>query len=513
MLSPMPMGASPRLEAVLRAGQMHRAADATRTGAPGDGANDIVRRASVAAKRGSTSPKPLKRTSTSPKPLKRTSTSPKPLKRGNTSPAKMQDAARAAVTAPGASKSRAMQRGNTSPARTKLKGAAQAALLSASVGKKDSTPAKPATPSSRDSSPSRAKLQGAIKTVARSNSLAKKDSTPAKPAKPAKPASRDTSPARAKLKAAGQAALLSTTVGKGAKGARDPTQDAGKPPILPAGAPATTDKNGFTLVDGAGPAKKVVVNKDGRQYVGKTSELVEDLVNKYREKTQERLDDLERARKSAEECEETRRRAVSAYQEAQEKASSATIKSLQSQLADKEALLLKMQNQSEEALKQLKDTGDASAAIAQLEAEKQSVQDQLARLKENSNEMRDVAAREAAAQLASAESECEKKLAAADAEVAEKILLLTTERDECNDKLTRALADLEAEVKAHNVLEKLKEEEEDKFHNAARAACAALSSYQDDKDTRFSKKMENFVTSAPARGSKANDVTRAQMRA
>ena len=255
------------------------------------------------------------------------------------------------------------------------------------------------------------------------------------------------------------------------------------------------------------------MDQDGRQYVGKTSKVVEDLVNTYKERQQERLDELERARKSAEECEETRRRAVSAYQDAQEKASSATIKRLQSELADKEALLLKMQNQSAEALEQLKDTGDASAAIAQLEAEKESVQDQLARLKESSDELRDVAAREAAAQLAAAESECEKKLAAAGAEVADQILLLTTERDECNDKLTKALADLEAEVKAHNVLEKLKEEEEDKFHDAARAACAALSKYQDDKDTRFSKKMENFVTSAPVMGNKANDVTRAQMRA
>ena len=43
------------------------------------------------------------------------------------------------------------------------------------------------------------------------------------------------------------------------------------------------------------------------------------------------------------------------------------------------------------------------------------------------------------------------------ADAAEKALVLTTERDECNDKLAKALSDLESEVKAHNALEKLKE--------------------------------------------------------
>ena len=122
------------------------------------------------------------------------------------------------------------------------------------------------------------------------------------------------------------------------------------------------------------------------------------------------------------------------------------------------------------------------------------------------DEMRDLAKREAASQLAGAESECEKKLAEAKAAAAEKELELTTERDECNDKLAKALADLESEVKAHNALEKLKEEEEDKFHQAAQAACAALKDYMDSKDERERKKMLDFVTSAPASGNQANDV-------
>ena len=54
------------------------------------------------------------------------------------------------------------------------------------------------------------------------------------------------------------------------------------------------------------------------------------------------------------------------------------------------------------------------------------------------------------------------------------------------------------ETEAHNALEKEKEEQEDKFHAAARAACAALKDYQDNKDERFRKKTLDFVTKAPA---------------
>ena len=319
-----------------------------------------------------------------------------------------------------------------------------------------------------------------------------------------------------KLKAAARAALLTTT--KDGKDddddyqPYDPSADAGAAPVMPARAmtlPAVVDNKGYTIMKGPAPGKKAIVNDDGRQLFGKTNPMVEDLVNKYKEKTEERRDELARARKNAEECAERRRKAVSEYQQEQEAAADAAIKKLQEELAAKEALIDDMQNQSDEALKQLqdaKDSGSASSAeverlmatIATLTIARDSFEKQLEEKIESCNEERDVAAREAEASLAAAESEWEKKLAEGQAEAAEKVLVLTTERDECNDKLAKALSDLESEVKAHNALEKLKDEEEDKFHDAARAACAALKDYMDDKDERERKKMLNFVTSAPA---------------
>ena len=318
-----------------------------------------------------------------------------------------------------------------------------------------------------------------------------------------------------KLKAAARAALATTTKdGRDSDDYQpyDPSGDAGAAPMLPARAqtlPAVMDSDGFTFVKGAAPGKKAIVNDDGKQLFGKNNPMVEDLVNNYMEKTEERREELARARRNAEECAERRRKAVSDYQQEQEAAATMAIKKLQDELAEKEALIDDMQSQSDEALKQLqtaKDSGNASSAeverllatIATLTIARDSFETQYKDKIESCNEERDVAAREAAAQLAGAESEWEKKLAEANAEAAEKALELTTERDECNDKLAKALADLESEIKAHNALEKLKNEEEDKFHDAAQAACAALKDYQDGKDERERKKMLNFVTSAPA---------------
>lgn len=339
-----------------------------------------------------------------------------------------------------------------------------------------------------------------------------------------KPRRANTVPSRT-LKAAARATLATTTKdGKAGGGDEyqpyDPGQDAGAPPALPARAmtmPAVIQNDGYTLVSGPSPGRKAIVNDDGKQLFGKTNPMVEDLVNKYKEKTEERREELARARKKAEECAERRRQAVSEYQQEQEAAADAAIKKLQEELAAKEALIDDMQNKSDEALRELqtaRDSGSASSAeverllalIEQLKDEKESVKDELAAKVKSCDKERDVAAREAAAQLAATESEWEKKLAAGQAEAAEKVLALTTERDECNDKLAKALSDLESEVKAHNALEKLKEEEEDKFHDAAQAACAALKDYMDSKDERVRKKMLNFVTSAPASGNQANDV-------
>jgi len=331
---------------------------------------------------------------------------------------------------------------------------------------------------------------------------------------------RSNSVPASKLKAAARAALLTTN----GSGGNDPTQDAGAPPVLPARAmtlPAVVDNKGYTILSGPAPGKKALVNDDGKQLFGKSNPMVEDLVNTYKDKTEERRDQLARARRDAEECAQRRRQAVSDYQQEQEAAADAAIKKLQEELAEKEAMIDDMQNQSNEALKQLqdaKDSGSASseeverllATIATLTIARDSFEKQLEQKVESCNEERDVAAREAEAAVDATASEWEKKLAEANAEAAQKALDLTTERDECNDKLGKALADLESEVKAHNALEKIKEEEEDKFHDAAQAACAALNKYMDNKDERVRKKMLNFVTSAPASAG-ANNVQDAKV--
>ena len=291
-------------------------------------------------------------------------------------------------------------------------------------------------------------------------------------------------PGDSKLRKAGQAVLATT-----------------KPPALMSSktSPVVMYEDGITTV--AGPDMTLTTSK--------TNPMVEDLVSDYKQKTQDRREQLARARKNAEECADRRRSAVSEYQQEQEAAADAAIKQLQAELAEKEAMIDDMQNRSDEALAELqtaKDSGSATTAeverlmalISQLSVEKTSVEDELAAKVKSCDEERDVAAREAEASIAATESEWEKKLAAGQAEAAERVLVLTTERDECNDKLAKALYDLEAETKAHNILEKLKEEEEDKFHDAAQAACAALKDYQDFKDERERKKMLNFVTNAPA---------------
>ena len=175
---------------------------------------------------------------------------------------------------------------------------------------------------------------------------------------------RSNSVPASKLKAAARAALLTTN----GSGGNDPTQDAGAPPVLPARAmtlPAVVDNKGYTIMKGPAPGKKALVNDDGKQIFGKSNPMVEDLVNTYKDKTEERRDQLARARRDAEECAQRRRQAVSDYQQEQEAAADAAIKKLQEELAEKEAMIDDMQNQSNEALKQLQDAKDSGSASSE----------------------------------------------------------------------------------------------------------------------------------------------------
>ena len=292
----------------------------------------------------------------------------------------------------------------------------------------------------------------------------------------------------------------------------DSGQDAGAAPVLPARAktvPAVMDKDGFTFVKGPAPAKKTLKNDRGDQMFGKNSRVVDDIVNRYREAAEERGEELSRARKNAEDCAQRRRDAVSEYQQKQEAAADAAIKRLQEELAEKEARIDDLQNASDEALKELKtakDSGSASSAeverllalVSQVTLEKTSVEKELAAFKVSCDEERDAANELAKTALEEAEAEADRKLKACEAKHAVAESAAAKKLEECLEELKVEQTKLLKETEAHNALEKEKEEQEDKFHAAARAACAALKDYQDNKDERFRKKTLDFVTKAPA---------------
>ena len=330
-------------------------------------------------------------------------------------------------------------------------------------------------------------------------------------------------PGDSQLKAAGQKVISNNNASAKKNAANSKLRKAGqavlatnKPPALMSAktSPVVMYDDGITEV--SGPEMMWTTSK--------TTPEIEDLVNGYQMKAAERRKEIERVREEAKECARNRRKAVDDYQAAEEAAAYSTIKKLQEELADKEAMIDEMQNQSTKALKDLEDaksSGGASseevkrlmALISQLNVEKSNINVELDNLKASSDEERDAAQREADAEKEKLEAAWQLKLDEALAASKAGDVASSKELAACTRKLEKAVEDLETETKAHNALDKASFEKDRKFYDAAKAACDALSEFtKESPDESFRKKTMDFVTSAPA-SAKANDVQGETMRA
>ena len=263
----------------------------------------------------------------------------------------------------------------------------------------------------------------------------------------------------------------------------------GDPPKgLKKAASAPAAPAGFVTRKGPAPGKKTLKDGEGNQAFQKSSEVVKDLVAEYKREAGERADALRKARKDAELCAERRVDAVNKFRDAEAKAASDAIGKLEGMLKEKEAALDKLQSASDESLAKLdkmtREGGESSKqadamkkAIAQLEAEKKSVEDELAAKKKSCDEARDAATKHEAAELAKMEAAWKLKLDEALAKAKAGDVASSKELAECTGKLEKVTDDLEKETKAHNALTKSSTEKEGKFKAAAKAACDALKDY------------------------------------
>jgi hypothetical protein len=262
-------------------------------------------------------------------------------------------------------------------------------------------------------------------------------------------------------------------------------KDPGAPPNLSKGKSTPAAPNGFQMRKGGGAKPVRVDSETGNQILAKSSEMVKDLIKDYETEQKDRVEALRKARAEGEACAERRMKAVDKFRDEEAKATADIIKKLETELKKVEKARDDLQNASDANLakidKMTKEGGESSKkveelnkVIAQLKAEKESLEKELAAKVKSCNEERDVAAREAAAELKKLEAawqlkldECEKK---ADVESSKAL-------KECTTKLEKAVADLEKETKAHNELEKSASEAAEKFKAAAKAACDALKEF------------------------------------
>jgi chromosome segregation ATPase len=263
----------------------------------------------------------------------------------------------------------------------------------------------------------------------------------------------------------------------------------GAPPNLGKAQSTPAAPAGFQTRKGGGGARPVRVNSDtGNQILQKSSEVVKDLVDAYKQKATERAKTLEKARADAKSCSERRIKAVTDFQKEEAKAAEDVIKKLEEQLKKVEKARDDLQNASDDSLRKLGDlekaggetskkVGELTKLIEQLKNEKASLKNELDAKIKSCNEERDLAAREAKAELEKLAAEwklkldeCQKKAAAGDVESSKEL-------KECTTNLEKALEDLEKETKAHNALEKSSSEAAAKFKAAAKAACDALKEF------------------------------------
>lgn len=315
-----------------------------------------------------------------------------------------------------------------------------------------------------------------------------------------------------KLKGAAAADALKKA-GKSVQNANAATairkDDPGAMPVLGKAKSTPAAPQGFQMRKGGG-ARPVKADGIGNQIVPKSSEVVKDLINDYKKDQMQRADQLRKARADAETCAQRRIAAINKYRDEEAEAARETIAKLEDMLKKKEAALDKLQGASDESVRKIEkmtlEGGESSKQMEELKkdvaacnAQKKSVMEELEALKVESNKARDVAQREADAELKKLEAAWKLKLDEAEAAAAAGDVKSSKELAECAGKLEKAIEDLEAETKARSALEKASFDKDKKFYEAAKAACDALSAYtKESPDETFRKKIKDFVTSASA---------------
>ena len=317
------------------------------------------------------------------------------------------------------------------------------------------------------------------------------------------PAAADALKKAGKLKAAGKSVQninAATTIRK---------DDPGAAPKLPRAQSTPAAPQGFQMRKGGG-AKPVKADGIGNQIVPKSSEVVKDLIAEYRKDQAERAETLRKARADAETCAQRRVEAINKYRDEEAKAAREAIAKLEAELKKVEKSRDDLQNASDESVRKIErmtiEGGESSKqleemkkAIAKLEAEKESVQDELAAKIESCNKERDAAQREADAEKEKLVAAWQLKLDECEAKAAAGDVKSSKELAECTRKLEKAVEDLEAETKAHSAAKSAASEKDKTFHEAAKAACDALSeSTKEHPDETFRKKTKDFITSASA---------------
>ena len=314
-------------------------------------------------------------------------------------------------------------------------------------------------------------------------------------------------PPKGALKGAAAADALKKAASADSVMAKDP----GAPPNLGKAQSTPAAPQGFQMRKGGGGAKPVKVDSEtGNQILAKSSEVVKDIIAQYKKDQAERTESLRRARADADTCAQRRVEAINKYRDEEAAAARDAIAKLEAELKKVEKSRDDLQNASDASLakidKMTKEGGESSKqaeemkrAIAKLEAEKKSVQDELALKVKSCNEARDAAQREADAEKAKLEAAWKLKLDEAEAKAAAGDVKSSKELAECARKLEKAVEDLERETKALSAAEKAAFEKDKKFYAAAKAACDALSAYtKESPDETFRKKTKDFVTSASA---------------
>ncbi len=286
--------------------------------------------------------------------------------------------------------------------------------------------------------------------------------------------------------------------------------DPGAPPKLPRAQSTPAAPQGFQMRKGGGSKPVKVDSETGNQIVPKSSEVVKDLIAEYKRDQLERAETLRKARADAETCAERRVAAINKYRDEEAEAARATISKLEEMLKKKEAALDRLQNESDESVRKIermtieggessKQLEDLKKDLATCNAQKKSVQEELEAFTAECNKARDVAQREADAEKAKLEAAWKLKLEEAEAKAAADDVKSSKQLAECTRKLEKAVEDLEAETKAHSAAKSAAHEKDKKFHEAAKAACDALSEYtKENPDEVFRKQTKDFITSASA---------------